>query len=362
LISAVLSDLHLGMRSCVLHAGPARRRLLAELEDVDQVVLLGDLFALRDLPEPNVREAASPFFDELGRVLDGRRVVVVPGNHDHRLGGPLLDGRLQGTGPESLASETILKPGSDGLASWLAGRMPGTEVRLAYPGIWLRPDVYAIHGHYLDCHVTVPRPESLAAALMKLRVGRLPEGRVAPADYEVRLRPFYEFAYARSGAGRGSLVAEITRRVQTYGWAALTGDAEAAPHARWVGRALAKVGVAAVNKAGFGPFSAELSVDEVGRSGVSAMEDVVERLGIDAPYVLFGHTHRAGPLDGEAEWSAPGGSRLVNVGNWVYSQVLIGNARDRSPYWPGRYVRVEPEGPPALRSVLDPARIAEAMA
>ena len=28
--------------------------------------------------------------------------------------------------------------------------------RFAYPGIWLRDDVYATHGHYLDRHLTVP--------------------------------------------------------------------------------------------------------------------------------------------------------------------------------------------------------------
>ena len=33
------------------------------------------------------------------------------------------------------------------------------RVRFAYPGLWLREDVYATHGHYLDCHLTVPTVE-----------------------------------------------------------------------------------------------------------------------------------------------------------------------------------------------------------
>ena len=33
--------------------------------------------------------------------------------------------------------------------------MVGTPVQLAYPGVWLRDDVYATHGHYLDCHSEV---------------------------------------------------------------------------------------------------------------------------------------------------------------------------------------------------------------
>ena len=30
------------------------------------------------------------------------------------------------------------------------------SAELAYPGVWLRPDVYATHGHYVDLHITVP--------------------------------------------------------------------------------------------------------------------------------------------------------------------------------------------------------------
>jgi hypothetical protein len=63
LISAVLSNLHLGMRSCVLHAGPARRRLLAELEDVDQVVLLnwlGGYVRVEEEGPPALRNALDP--------------------------------------------------------------------------------------------------------------------------------------------------------------------------------------------------------------------------------------------------------------------------------------------------------------
>ena len=38
------------------------------------------------------------------------------------------------------------------LADWAAP----ARVRVAYPGLWVRPDVYATHGHYLDCHLTMP--------------------------------------------------------------------------------------------------------------------------------------------------------------------------------------------------------------
>ena len=37
---------------------------------------------------------------------------------------------------------------------------------VAYPGLRLRPDVYATHGHYLDLPLTVPRIESVVASAM----------------------------------------------------------------------------------------------------------------------------------------------------------------------------------------------------
>ena len=57
--------------------------------------------------------------------------------------------------------EWIADPGSTGPAGAIARYMGGADVRVAYPGLWLRPDVYATHGHYLDCHMTVPRVECL---------------------------------------------------------------------------------------------------------------------------------------------------------------------------------------------------------
>ena len=70
--------------------------------------------------------------------------------------------------------------------------------------------------------------------------------------------------------------------------------------------------------------------------------------------MLFGHTHRAGPLDGDtkAEWESPAGPRLVNTGCWVHEKVFLGDGGERSPYWPGTVVEVAADGPPLLRNVL----------
>ena len=110
--------------------------------------------------------------------------------------------------------------------------------------------------------------------------------------------------------------------------------------------------VRALNGAGLGPLSAELSTAELRRSGLRAMSEVVERLQIGARHVIFGHTHRTGMLadDVEAEWLTPGGTRLHNCGSWVFSETF---ARDpASPYWPGGAVILEDAAAPRLVRLL----------
>ncbi len=78
---------------------------------------------------------------------------------------------------------------SDPLHS-LAVRMSATDLVLAYPGLWLRSDVYATHGHYLDCHNDVRTFECLARALVE----RLKRGAEERLQHAGRLR-------GRVGAG-----------------------------------------------------------------------------------------------------------------------------------------------------------------
>src|SRR5947207_8431297 len=87
MVTAILSDLHLGTRSQadVLRKPALRRILFERLEDADQIVLLGDVLELREQPLPAVLEIALPFFEEFGEALPDRRVIVLGGNHDHRI-------------------------------------------------------------------------------------------------------------------------------------------------------------------------------------------------------------------------------------------------------------------------------------
>ena len=133
--------------------------------------------------------AATPFFEELGEALAGRRVTPVPGNHDHQLAVSWLQ-RRRGK-PLGLEQRALPEPGDP--LSRLARRMGNTRLELAYPGVWLRPDVYATHGHYLDCHNGVRTFECLGRAVSERLVRR--GGYSTPDDYEAVLAPLYRLFY-----------------------------------------------------------------------------------------------------------------------------------------------------------------------
>src|SRR5690348_15939179 len=180
--TAIVSDLHLGVASDedVLRDPAVRRVLLEEIAGADRVVLLGDVVELRSLPVGPSLARSRPFFQELGEAVGGVEVILVPGNHDHRLAEPLLDGLSIG-GEEPLGLEHRGAP-SPGPAALLDEWLGAARLEIAYPGLWLREDVYATHGHCMDVHLSLPRAECLAAALMARVSGPFPE-RATPADY-----------------------------------------------------------------------------------------------------------------------------------------------------------------------------------
>ena len=111
--------------------------------------------------------------------------------------------------------------------------------------------------------------------------------------------------------------------------------------------------VAALNAVGLGPFRATLTGEELRRSGLDAMGRVAGVLAPGAEHVVFGHTHRPGPLraDDLGEWAAPSGARLWNSGSWLHEGAFLRNGRD-SPYWPGTVLTLEDDGPPRIENVL----------
>jgi hypothetical protein len=316
--------------------------LSSALADVDRLVLLGDLVELRQGPLERVLSVALPVLSELGAALgQGKEVVIVPGNHDHRL---LTEWRRgsRGSGP-ALGLETGVEFRPDEPLGQVAASLGPASVRASYPGVWLRPDVYAIHGHYLDRHITVPLLERLGAGVMdRLR---------STDDYEAVLAPMYDLISRVADRGMSTGLG-----LQTRVWRGLErGRERRGGHGR--GRFL-PMAVGLLNRIGLGPLNPDLSGAELRRAGLRAFDQVLRRMAVPAEHVIFGHTHRAGPLPGDdrSEWLASGGANMINSGSWVFSPEFTGRNPQGSPYRAGFAVVVEDQGPPEVINLLNPLR------
>jgi hypothetical protein len=363
----ILSDLHLGSatRVDVLRHPAPRRALFEALDGVDRLVLLGDVLELRHGPRREAMAAARPFFEALGDAFAGREVVVLAGNHDHALVEPWLARRAELSAPAPLGLEQrFAAADASPMLATIAGWAAPARVHAAYPGLWVREDVYATHGHYLDCHMRIPTMERLGIGAIG-RIQRRPIAALADAeDYEAVSSPIYAWidAMAQQSRTGGALNGQGT----VHAWRTLGGDRDYRPGRRRTmlrNRALAgafPLAVAALNRAGLGPLQSDISGPALRRAALGAMGEVLTRLGVDGRgdgvdlHVVFGHTHRTGPLprDHQSEWRAPGGARLHNCGCWTYDSYFLDGQPGESPYWPGGAVLVEDHGSPVLKRLL----------
>jgi hypothetical protein len=353
----VISDLHLGLRTeaDVLRRPAAREALTARLADVDRLVLLGDTLELRHGPVRDALRAAEPAMRAIGDALPtGARVVLVPGNHDHALAAGWHEARERTKAPPPLGLEQRTTPRrASHAAAALARALAPAEVEVAYPGVWLRDDVYATHGHYLDAHGTIPTFERLAAGLMSRLSGAVPATGAAPDDYEAVLAPIYAWIDSAAQRARpGRAAAGSGQAVKL--WKALAGEGQRPLRARALGAAF-PLAILAVNRAGLGPVRPDLRGPELRRSALVAMGEAAGRLGLAPAHLVFGHTHRTGSLPGDdpAEWRTPAGTLLHNTGNWVFETHFMGSGGPgSSPYWPGGAIALHADGPPRLERLL----------
>lgn len=345
--TAIISDLHLGLASGgdVLRHPEVQEVLIAEIGGADRVVLLGDVVELREQSAGRALACARPFFERLGAALGGSEVILVPGNHDHRLAEPLLDGLdLEGV-PIGLEHQADPSPG---LAAEIAALLGAARLRIAYPGIWLREDVYATHGHYIDPHLRLPRAECLAVAILARIRGPLPDP-ATPADYERLLRPLYGLAYGvaqgrRRPIGHQQLAAEAA-------WEILAGERRDGFKGR-AARAGFPWAIRAVNSILRADFEPDVTPAAIFRSGLAAGHEMARRLGIDDVEVITGHTHRAGPLPEESGWSLAQGGTLHNTGSWVFSSAFHQPGTPPNSYWPGTVTWLDDTGPPRRAQLL----------
>lgn len=350
----VISDLHLGGgERAWLHRPEVRAKLAAEIARVDRLVLLGDIVELRHARARDALAAARTVLPELVAGMGpGTEIIVLPGNHDHAFGaGWALRRSADGDAAELGLEQSLDWRDGEPLAALVALLSGGgASVRAAYPGVWLRDDIYAHHGHYLDRHTTVPFFERIGAGAMG-RLLRTPVGlRGSVAEYERVLGPIYAWMYQISQAagptvdGSAGPSARIWQELRTgHGprrWLLLKGT-----------QAL----IAALNRTSLGPLSASVLTGGLEGAELPAYAAVLEALQVRAGWAIFGHTHRAGPfpLDDERAWTTASGIRLVNSGCWVYDEMFIDPGRAASsPYRPGFAVRIEGDGAPELINVL----------
>ena len=268
----IVSDLHLGSvtRADVLRRPELRAPLLEAAADAQRVVLLGDVLELRHGPLRDALAAARPFFEDLGRALAGNELVIVAGNHDHALVELWLVRRSEDAETVALGVEQLLDPAQCSPAlERIAGWASPAQVRVAYPGLWVRPDVFASHGHYLDCHLTVPTLERLSVGVMSRLLGRPASEFDSVADYEAVGAPVFAWrdAVARDGPTGSALNGGAT----VTAWDAIRGVDGREAHTtraslRWLRRraiaAAFPVAVGALNRTGIGPLRADVSMSE----------------------------------------------------------------------------------------------------
>jgi hypothetical protein len=365
-LTLVVSDLHLGARygrARLSGSEDALQALVGAVREADRIVLLGDTLELREGPLREALGAARPVLRELGLAArPGSEIVIVPGNHDHFLLAAWSDRRATAPSTASLTLETGLDWRDGDLLGAVAGALAagGARVRAAYPGVWLREDVWATHGHYLDRHTTVPMIERLSAGANARLLRRTEADITSPDDYEDVLGPGYAWVHAlaqtRVGAVQAAAPAASVNLWQSLGSGARRGGG--------IRRRAANAGldgaVRLLNRFGIGPLRSDLSPPELRRAGLAAMCEVVRALAVPAGWVLFGHTHRAGPLPGDSlyEWRAPDGTRLLNSGSWVIEPAFLGERPAESPYRAGFAVRLSDAtgSAPELVNLLDQDR------
>ena len=358
----VISDLHLGVRTGadVLARPEALDVLCSRLDGVDRLVLLGDTLELRHGPARDALARAEPVMRAIGDAMgaDGE-VVIVAGNHDHAIVAGWLDWRGRRDEPEPLGLEERVAPQ---YASWIVKRLAGwlspASVEVAYPGLWLRDDVYATHGHYLDVHCVIPTLEVLAG-----RAHGADGRRGAAAGVARRLRGGARAAVRLDPRERAAVRAEPPLRRR---WVGDRRVARARGHRRAAHRAapgaarrLSRRGRRQPTAAASARVQPVLSGPALRSAGLAALAEVAGRLGLKPAHLVFGHTHRTGMLerDQPAEWRTPSGTRLHNAGCWVFETHFMGRLpRGESPYWPGGAIALDDDGPPRLERLLGDLR------
>ena len=320
-------------------------------------MLLGDTLELRHGPLREALAAARPVLEAVGAALGDAEVVLVAGNHDHRLLAPWLEARGRRP-PPPLGLEEHAGPGRRPPAArdrgWLAPRAPSRRL----PGLWLA----ATSTRRTATTSTATRPSRARAprrGRARPRPRRPPRRHLAPRRLRASSSPRSTRCSTPSPRARPTDAAPAhVERLDAR--VAGAHRRRPPPLRRTLLAGAFPLGVGALNRLGLGPVQADLSGAELRRAGVRAMGQVVAAPAHRRPpRDLRPHPPRR-PASGDdaADWALPAAG-LVNSGCWVHEASLDARRRRRSPYWPGRRRgdrRRRPAAPVRLLATCRPRR------
>lgn len=373
----VISDTHFGAWTGEdLLREQANLDLLEPHLDVDEVIVLGDMFDFLFGSLPDAFGAAAGLLGLLRERLQGKRLVCLAGNHDHHLvtteGEARLELQLTGQSRPPGQREVV---DLDPVYRLFEHRLEGVEVEFTYP-TYTFGGVLCTHGHYLDVHAN--RAGSgvdrlLGDAIWKLAVGG--QHSPTPADYEATTTLLTELLFTiaqvpngtnteksvyktfemlgravrRATAPRRALEAGAESARQRLGAVSSSIDRRNGSEADTYEGAQShemerrrRTGAPAGGEASSFVFARRIHPSDPTNAAVEAFDQVVANLGYaeDTNKIVFAHTHQ--PLDGVLGPS--GKCRYWNTGSWIYEPDLT-SQRAYLAYlrnaWPGTAVLID---------------------
>jgi UDP-2,3-diacylglucosamine pyrophosphatase LpxH len=384
----VISDTHFGAWTGrdLLAEEFFLKRLAPALDDVDELIFLGDLFDFLFGAVEDAVDAADGLLRLIAEKMAGGRLVFLAGNHDHHLVHRDDEDRLE----TKLASghRPTVPPGPGFFREFLERRLPGVEIEIAYP-TYRVGDVLCTHGHYLDPHarLTGSRGDRLLTRTLWAIAAGGPEEPTCIEDYESITTLLTEWLYIAAQMPHGTHAQQnVFRAAQRAGRLASTlslpvrgakrlaaelrdrgigdGDAEPLPseeHFDAVVRGEAARQAREQPLAGpawsrpIYPEPTVISRSDPSEHALEAFAQVVRNLdwGGDGRQIVFAHTHQ--PL-ADVRCVGDGENRYWNTGSWIYEPDL-GSRQDYARYlryaWPGTAVSIDTDEPqPRLLEML----------
>ncbi len=374
----VISDTHFGAWTGrdLLREDFFLERLAPQLDGIDELVFLGDLFDFLFGSVDDAVGSADGLLRLIAEKMSGGKLVFLAGNHDHHLVHRDAEDRLEARLAEGSAP-AVNRAGPWFFRAFLERRLPQVEVEIAYP-TYSFGGVLCTHGHYLDPHARLSgsRADRLLTRTLWAIASGGPEAPRTIEDYESVMTLLTEWLYIAAQMPHGTHAQRnVFRAAQRAGRLGSTlglpvrgakrlaaelrdrgvGPAEeplpSAEHFDAVvrGEAARQAREQPVEGPPWSrplyPEPTVVSRSDPSEHALEAFAQVVENLGWarDTDRIVFAHTHQ--PLD-DVRSDRDSRTRYWNTGSWIYEPDL-GSRQAYARYlrfaWPGTAVLIDDE-------------------